>query len=622
MLQNIRKNSQGGIAKVIVFLIVASFATFGVQSILVGSGNVDVAEIDGLTVSAQELQQAITIQKRRLLTIFGENIDASLLDDQLLRGPAMDSLIQKKVYLSEAANIGVGVGDEAVKLGIMEMPQFGENGIFSPVLYQNLLSTNGYSAALFQTLLKEEQVIRQLRSGIANTEFLTELELNQTAVVSQEERDVRYLSIDIDSFKNELTPDLSEIESFYQANLARFMTQESVKIEYIEIQTKDFYQEINEKTILDEYKLRVANYEGGEERRVSHILIEDGSVDSQERIAIIRSKAESGENFAILANTFSDDKSSAQSGGDLGFTDGNIFPEEIEEAIKTLELNVISDPVKTSDGLHFLQVTEIQEKYIPQFDDLRAELEEEIQLRTARKEIVNTVETLKDLVFNAEGLSEPANELGLTIDTVENIRRSGNENLFVNTSLINASFSDEVLIQGHNSEVIELNDDHFVVLRVDSHSKSIPKPVSLVSAQIETELTKVRAIAATEARALEILIELRAGGSIEAQALANGYEWQVELGMFRESKALAPEVVNRVFALQMPLNNTSLYDYVAMADGNIVVFELARITKGSIGDMSAVGVKQLAGKINQELSRSIDRHYRQALRDRAEVQVL
>ena len=62
--------------------------------------------------------------------------------------------------------------------------------------------------------------------------------------------------------------------------------------------------------------------------------------------------------------------------------------------------------------------------------------------------------------------------------------------------------------------------------------------------------------------------------------------------------------------------------YVAMADGNIVVFELARITKGSIGDMSAVGVKQLAGKINQELSRSIDRHYRQALRDRAEVQVL
>ena len=622
MLQNIRKNSQGGIAKVIVFLIVASFATFGVQSILVGSGNVDVAEIDGLTVSAQELQQAITIQKRRLLTIFGENIDASLLDDQLLRGPAMDSLIQKKVYLSEAANIGVGVGDEAVKLGIMEMPQFGENGIFSPVLYQNLLSTNGYSAALFQTLLKEEQVIRQLRSGIANTEFLTELELNQTAVVSQEERDVRYLSIDIDSFKNELTPDLSEIESFYQANLARFMTQESVKIEYIEIQTKDFYQEINEKTILDEYKLRVANYEGGEERRVSHILIEDGSVDSQERIAIIRSKAESGENFAILANTFSDDKSSAQSGGDLGFTDGNIFPEEIEEAIKTLELNVISDPVKTSDGLHFLQVTEIQEKYIPQFDDLRAELEEEIQLRTARKEIVNTVETLKDLVFNAEGLSEPANELGLTIDTVENIRRSGNDNLFVNTSLINASFSDEVLIQGHNSEVIELNDDHFVVLRVDSHSKSIPKPVSLVSAQIETELTKVRAIAATEARALEILIELRAGGSIEAQALANGYEWQVELGMFRESKALAPEVVNRVFALQMPLNNTSLYDYVAMADGNIVVFELARITKGSIGDMSAVGVKQLAGKINQELSRSIDRHYRQALRDRAEVQVL
>jgi peptidyl-prolyl cis-trans isomerase D len=621
MLQNIRKNSQGTIAKVIVFLIVASFATFGVQSILVGSGNVDVAEVDGLAISATDLQQAINIQKRRLLSVFGDRIDPAMLEDQMLRGPAMDGLVQQLVYLNEAASIGVNVGDDAVKLGIMDMPQFSENGIFSPVLYQNVLSTNGYSPALFHKLLKEEQIIGQLRAGIANTEFLTDLELRQTARVSQEARDVRYLTIDTDAFRQAVSPDPDEIEAFYQANLDRFMTLESVELEYIEINTSDFYPEVDEQALVDEYEIRLASYEGGQERRVSHILIEAGD-EGRERIADIRSKALAGEDFASLAKAYSDDKSSAQSGGDLGFTAGDIFPDEMEQVIKSLQLNAISDPVKTDAGWHLLQVTDIIESSAPTLAALRAELLAEIQQREARTSIVSTVEALKDLVFNAEGLTEPAAELDLAVEQSGSIYRLGNEGLLANPSLVKAAFSDEVLIQGHNSEVIELSDDQFVVMRVSSHSESVPKSVASVTAEIEQELTVAAAMAAAKSKAIEIIEALRGGSSVETQALANGYEWQVELGVSRQSEALAPRFMSKVFALQTPDDSLSIYDYVVLSGGDIVVFELDRVTEGSINNMADGRIKQLAQQINQELSRSTDRHYQQALRARAEVKVL
>lgn len=625
MLQNIRKNSQGTIAKVIVLLIVASFATFGMQSILIGSGNVDVAEVNGEGISASELQQAINIQKRRLLSTLGDEINPSMLEDQMLQGPAMEGLIQQRLYLDEAERNGVVVADEAVKSRIMSMPQFAENGQFSAALYQNVLSSNGYSPALFHKLLKEEQITGQLRFGIASTEFLTGVELERTAAISQETRNVRFLAINADSFREALNPDQEAIEAFYLANIEDFMTRESVDLEYIEVETSDFYPEIDEQILKTEYEARIANYGGGEERRVSHILLEvqgDDEQQTRERIAEIRNLAVAGESFASLAEQYSEDKSSSMSGGDLGFTGGDVFPEEMEETIQSLSLNAVSEPVLTDAGWHLLQVTEISEQAAPDFLQMRAELLADIQQQEARAKIVTTIETLRDIVFNAQDLSEPAGELELEVEQAENIYRQGNQAVFDNPSVISAAFGDDVLLEGHNSEVIEISDDHYVVLRAKAHRKPEPKAVELVSGQIVEELTAKAASAATERKALEILGKLRKGSTIQKEALANGYKWQVELAVLRQSNALAPLFMDKVFALQNPAQNSSLFDYVRLASGDIVVFELDRVTRGNVEGMIAQQAGQLKQQINRELSRAVDENYQQALRDRAEIELL
>jgi len=114
MLQDIRKNSQGTLAKIIVGIIVVAFAGFGIESILLGGGGSAVAEVNGEEITPQELQQAVNNQKRQLISMMGENLDPAMLDDQLLSQQAMQTLISRKLLVQSADDMGLTVSDTQV----------------------------------------------------------------------------------------------------------------------------------------------------------------------------------------------------------------------------------------------------------------------------------------------------------------------------------------------------------------------------------------------------------------------------------------------------------------------------------------------------------------------------
>ncbi len=71
MLQDIRDNAQGTVAKIIIGLIVISFAFFGLESLVGGSGTTNVAVINGEELSITDLNQAISVQSNRLMNSMG-----------------------------------------------------------------------------------------------------------------------------------------------------------------------------------------------------------------------------------------------------------------------------------------------------------------------------------------------------------------------------------------------------------------------------------------------------------------------------------------------------------------------------------------------------------------------
>jgi peptidyl-prolyl cis-trans isomerase D len=93
---------------VIIGLIVLSFAAFGLETLLPGGSGTSVAEVNGEEITPFALQEAITQQKRQLVSVLGDNIDPALLDDDRLQPRALQSLIPARSAAPEEHGIGSG----------------------------------------------------------------------------------------------------------------------------------------------------------------------------------------------------------------------------------------------------------------------------------------------------------------------------------------------------------------------------------------------------------------------------------------------------------------------------------------------------------------------------------
>ncbi|MEP1594544.1 MAG: peptidylprolyl isomerase, partial [Halieaceae bacterium] len=251
------------------------------------------------------------------------------------------------------------------------------------------------------------------------------------------------------------------------------------------------------------------------------------------------------------------------------------------------------------------------------------ELEDNIQLSVARSEILLTVENLRDQVFNAEDLSGPAESLALTVTSSDPISRAGGEGVFANQSVVAAAFSEDVLEMGHNSEVVEVSSEQFVVLRVKERNESETQALADVRSAITQTLTEAAAVANASAAAEAAVLALRGGQSVEAYALENDYQWQVELAANRRNSAVPAPVLQRAFQLPAPVEGEgSRVDYVASANGDVLVFELSRVTTGDFAALPEREQSMLKGQLAAESGNLVQQEYQQGLYQRADINVL
>ena len=626
MLQDIRHNIQGTTAKIVIGLIVVSFSIFGIESILVGGGGSSVAEVNGEEVTPQELQQAVNTQKRRLIAMMGDNIDPAMLDDEVLSAGALENLINRKLLMQSAEAMDLAVSEREIGRVIGSMEQFQIDGEFSPQLYTSVLSSAGYTPGYFKQTLRDDITLNQLSGGLAGSEFATPLERSLNARLGAEQRDLRYLTIPLDKFVNDQVATEEEIEAYYKANPNDFQTAESVVLEYIELSAEDFRAPVDETAVQEAYRLEVDNAQYKTENRVSHILFEAGADESAEevqaRIDAARARLAEGVDFAEVAREFSDDVGSSTMGGDLGFSSGDAFPPEMEDAIAGLELNTVSDPVKTDAGIHLIKVTERREGSPPTLEELRPQLEDQLQLAAARVELLRTVEQLRDLVFNAESLDGPAAELDLEVQRSEPVTRTQSEGLFAHPALAAAAFSEEVLDEGHNSDVIELSGDRFVVLREHNHSLPEVMPLAEVRDDIAAIITENKARAMVAAEAGQAVRQLRNGADPEQVATSTGYEWQTELAASRRSTTVPNDVLSHAFSMPRPGAGETVVDYIMGSGGDARIIALEKVEEGRYDELEQTQQALLEQQISREYAELLNREFIGGLRAGADISVM
>lgn len=612
MLQNIRDNSQGWIAKTIIGVIVVLLALTGFDAIFNSAGNDNsAAEVNGEKISRYDLDQAVNMQRRQLAQQLGGDFDASLLDDKLLRDAALSSLIERTLLLQGAQENGFDFSTQALDQLILQTPEFQVDGVFNAARFDQVIQQMGYSRLQFRDLLKQEMLIGQLRAGISGTGFVTEQQVDNFARLEMQTRDFSSLMVSADS--SAVTPTDDEVRKFYDANAERFRSPEQVVLEYVELNKEAFFDqvEVSDEALQELYQKQIANL--SEQRRAAHILIEGNDPKAKSTLEGISKRLQAGEDFAALAKEFSQDPGSASEGGDLGFAGRDVYDPAFEEALYALQEGQVSAPVQTEFGWHLIKLLGVQSPEVPSFDSMKPELVRELKAQQVEQRFVEASKQLEDSAFEASDLAQPAQELGLTVQTTPAFPREGGEGIAANRQVIQAAFSDEVLVDGANSSVIELDPNTTVVVRVKQHLEAKALELDQVRDTIVQQLQRSKAAEKARSEGEELLTKLRDGQVVERQ-------WQVVEAATRNQEGVQPAVLQAVFRMPKPVaKDQPTYAGMSLANGDFVVLRLNGVNEPeqALSDAERDNYRRfLASRVGQQDFVA----YRQKLQEKAEIE--
>jgi peptidyl-prolyl cis-trans isomerase D len=589
MLQTIRENSKGLIAKVIIGFIIAVMALFGVESIVGGlANNATVAEVNGEEITATELSNSV----QNLMMNVGA--DLASLDDELIREIALGQLIEDRLLRQAANDAGMTISNDAVDLQLINNPQFQISGVFNSDLAVRTMATQGFTVQGYRQALAQQMLVGQLANAYASSTFVTESELDRIAALSNQTRDFRFVSVTLGNrTAGEAIPD-DQIEAYYQNNQARFMMEEEVAINYVELNKSDIFSEVavSDDRVRAQYEQERAAFGSASQRRAAHILLEiSGSLSQDDALAqatALKMRLAQGEDFAELALEASSDTLSAQDGGDIGYTDGTAFPAALEAALETLELGAVSDPVVSEFGVHLVKLTEYDVNEFPAFEDVAGRIRRDLSSAEVDGIYFSRLETLANLAFETTDLTDISEELGLPVFASEMFGRlGGNTDVTRNANVIAAAFSDEVLRDRINSDVIEIGNDRAIVINLDAHVEATLQPLEEVRGEIaailRTVLERERAAELGE----QVLAALRAGQAVDELIAENELQWIVQTNASRNQPGLNTEVLQYVFSMPAPENAETSFNGFGLSNGTYIVAELQSVRRGGIADMSA-----------------------------------
>ena len=584
MLQNIRDNSQGWIAKTIIGVIVALMALTGFDAIFKATThNNEAAKVNGEQISQNELSQAVDMQRRQLMQQLGKDFDASLLDEKMLRESALKGLIDRKLLLQGAESSKFAFSEAALDQVILQTPEFQVDGKFSPERFDQVIRQLGYSRLQFRQMLAQEMLIGQLRAGVAGSGFVTDVQVLAFARLEKQTRDFASLNIKADPAAVKLTDD--EVKAYYDEHAKEFMTPDQVVIDYLELKKASFFDQVSVKDedLQAAYQKETANL--SEQRRAAHILIEvnDKTTEAQAKAKIeeIQARLAKGDKFEALAKEFSQDPGSANNGGDLGYAGPGVYDPAFEKALYSLAKDQVSAPVRTDFGFHLIKLLGVEAPEVPTFASLKDKLTRELKAQQVEQRFVEATKQLEDSSFEASDLAQPAQDLKLTVHTSKPFGREGGEGVTANRAVVTAAFSPEVLDEGANSTAIELDPETVIVLRAKEHLKPAQLPLESVAGPIREQLTKEHASAAAKTKADELIASLRAGKTPLDKAI-DGQNWKVTAGATRAQEGVDPTVLQALFRMPKPVaKDKPAFSSVTLPDGSLMIVRLNDVNEAA-----------------------------------------
>ncbi len=589
MLQTIRNNSQGFLAKIFVGFIVFIFAIFGLDSLVTYVNTGSTVSVNGVSIDEIAIESEAQRITQELLSSLGAQIDLSSIDTTQFRDQAINNLVERELLIQTALENGMLISSDTLDRDIALTTDFQVDGVFSNVRAQALLASFGMTPASYRASLQQQGLLNQMLTAYSTSSFATRHELENIARINEEKRNFRYVAIRAANLAQTQNVTDDEISQYYDANSALFMQGERVSLEYLELNKNDLLAEVEvtDEQIQAQYEIELSSLQAQTERRASHILLQ-ASGDEVDEASIqaesIKIRIDAGEDFEDLAAEFSDDSGSAQFGGDVGYTTGETFAEEFETALSLLALNEVSGPVRTQFGVHLIKLTELTEDEAPSFEESRERIVRDQQDQAVDELYIARAEELNNLSFESIDLQEPADILNLDIQTTELFDSAGGVGVAAETEVINAAFGSDVR-EGLNSELIALDESRSVVIRLLEYREPELKTLAEVSGEIESTIRMQKGEEQAASLGETFLNNLNNDQNIDNLLAVQGLEWDGGQNLSRTSSGLDPEIMQIIFSLPKPEADPIIQGQ-QLSSGDYVIVELQELIPGSLEEMT------------------------------------
>jgi peptidyl-prolyl cis-trans isomerase D len=337
-----------------------------------------VARIDNEAISLAEFER--TFQQR--LRAFEQQFQQPLSQEQIqmmgLRRQILESLIQRKLLIRKAEEIGIPVSDRALGSQVAEMEAFQhpDTKTFDMQQYEEVLRANGWSRGQFERLLKQDMLVQEFQELIASqVGQVSDREIRDLYLRENSQATLHSANISIEELRSEKKVSDSEIDAFLS-------------------------KEENRRRAQNWFETHRDDYDQKAQVKARHILIRKGEDPeaSQKKVEELASKA-NPENFQTLANKFTEDPSGQKKGGDLGWFEKGRMTPAFEEAAFSAEPGSVLGPVETPYGWHLIFVEDKRPEVKKTFDQVAAQVAEKVirldLTDTIRKEALEMAESFE-----------------------------------------------------------------------------------------------------------------------------------------------------------------------------------------------------------------------------------
>ncbi|BAE50618.1 peptidyl-prolyl cis-trans isomerase [Paramagnetospirillum magneticum] len=550
MLDVFRTASKTWIVRLLFALLALSFVAWGAGDVVRGGvGRSPAIEIGRTSMSAAEVMGEFKREVERLQPLFGGKLTAEDARKMGMLDRTIDSLIARTLIDEAARSLGLAATDETILRRVASNPAFkGPTGQFDRDLFRSRLSRLGHTEDSFmkteRTNMVRNQMVETVAAGIGAPQALTDPLL----AWREERRVAETFLIKDESTPLPAAPDAAVLEAYYKDNVSRFMAPEFRALTVLLLRPSDVAGgiDIDEEMVRDAYRQRIEEFSTPERRAVSQIVFDESSAAAKATDLVT-----GGKDLATIAKALNSEII------DLGVIEKNDLPEGLAEAVFKLSSGATSQPVKTALGWHVVKVSQIQPGRTRSFDEVKAQLEQDMRKEKATDGLSELANRVEDALGGGATLEEAAKRHNLKTVKIAAVDAQGRgadgkpvADLPKSDQFLDVAFHTD---QNTESPLTEVPNNGYFLLHVDGVTAPAPKPLAEIRSEVVATWQAERRQEQARDKALKLADRIKVGEGIAQVALSAGAKLETSKPFVREpaeGTALPATIIAELFKAQ------------------------------------------------------------------------